>query len=522
MCAAFLALTAPVLSIFPAMPAAAQELPVVAQRLRNSVDRETYEAGAVDAAKELARMRTSEAMELRLELFDARWDTYRGVFLRDWFYAGMLGANSREEGDLLARAAADRKRSAALRRLCLQALAESTALVDGVLLFDDDFLRAPAPVLRAWQAAAGRTLADGRAQFAQESLALRARSLLLEAGPPYLGHAHLEEWTSEEQREIEEAAQKAKDPADRAEVLHVLASRSASQTAFATAAVPALRAAARAPRMAVLRAATQRDQYELTPALIAFLEQVEKEDPGPWSWEASETLRQVTGMPFGPKPEIWRRWWQEQGATWLAERRTRSTRAHVADGVRRFNESATVSARFFGLPVDSSRVALVIDGSGSMSSSRLGEISTVEAAAREAKAFCAALPDGAVFQVWVIEREPVALFKKAMPASAGNRLLAEKFLRERPYRSTSAMVEAFEAAMLDPAIDTIVYVGDGGSSAGLHAYDEHVLAEARRLHARHGVRIHAVLVTDNHAHADLLQGLADATGGRFARPGGRS
>jgi hypothetical protein len=109
-----------------------------------------------------------------------------------------------------------------------------------------------------------------------------------------------------------------------------------------------------------------------------------------------------------------------------------------------------------------------------------------------------------------------------MPASAGNRLLAEKFLRERPYRSTSAMVEAFEAAMLDPAIDTIVYVGDGGSSAGLHAYDEHVLAEVRRLHARHGVRIHTVLVTDNGAHEDLLQGLADATGGRKARLGGGS
>ena len=103
----------------------------IADKLRKSADKESYEAGAVDAAKALAELRTVEAMQLRLELFDARMDTYRGVNLRDWFYSGMQKAATREEGDLLAAAAGDAKRSALLRTLCLRALEASHAEVDG-------------------------------------------------------------------------------------------------------------------------------------------------------------------------------------------------------------------------------------------------------------------------------------------------------------------------------------------------------------------------------------------------------
>jgi len=502
-----------------APPLIAAQSPTLAEidaKLRAAEDRESYEAGAADCAKALANLRSREAMELRLELFDLRLDTYRGVFLRDWFYAGMGRAESAEESGLLARAAADKKRSPLLRELCLQALAEAPAPVAGELLFDDGFLRAPDRIRRAWQEAAGRRLALERAHFAKPAAAAAARQLLLEAGAPFLGHAHLETWTAEEQNAIVKAAHSAKDPADRAEALRVLATRREQGALFAAAAAAAWKREERAPRAAALAAAAEFDAYEAVPALLNFLEAEAKEDSARWTVETATALRLITGLPFGPQPDAWRLWWNREGPAWLEARRGGAPPALRTD--LRGGISDTVAGGFFGLTVDSKRVAIVVDGSGSMSSSRLGELSTVEAAGREVTRFCSNLPPGGVFQLWVVEKAPIACFPQAAPTSRANLEKAGQFLRSRPYQGTSAVVDALEAAMLDPEIDTIVFVGDGGSSAGRHQKDEYVLAAALRLHRRHGVRIHTVLVTDSRAHEDLMRALASGTGGRMVRP----
>jgi hypothetical protein len=493
----------------------------IADKLRKSADKESYEAGAVDAAKALAELRSVEAMELRLELFDARMDSYRGVNLRDWFYSGMQKSATRAEGDLLAAAAGDAKRSALLRTLCLRALEASSAEVDGERLFDRKLARAEGELQRAWQGAAGKALADGRVVFAREpELRLaEARAALLEAGAPGLGFAHLTGWSAEEVGMLTKAATAAKDPADRAEALRVLASRREGAAAFAAAATAAIRGKDRAPMVAALESAAAFDHYELVAELIGLMERSAKdEELIRFVHDASAALRRITGLPFGPKPEMWRGWWAKEGEAWLAERRQRSFGPNENLGVVRATESDTASARFYGLPVDSSRVAIVVDGSGSMSSSMLGEISTVESAAREVAAFCERLPEQGVFQVWIVEAVPTAAFKKAMPVNRANREKAMDFLRQRAFRSTSSVVEALEAAMSDPDVDTMVFVGDGGSSSGAHQFDGHVLDAAKRLYARHGVRIHTVLVTDSTRHEKLMNDLAAATGGRMVRP----
>lgn len=491
--------------------------PEIEAKLRSAVDRASYEAGAADCAKALAELRSTQAMELRLELFDARLTTYRGVFLRDWFYAGMTRSQTAEECRLLAKAAADKKRSALLRELCLQALAISPASVEGEILFDQDFFRAPDPVRRAWQNAAGVALAQGRTVFKKPAEAGSARLVLLEAGAPFLGHAHLGNWTAEEKSAIVKAAHAAKDPADRAEALRVLATRRAEQALFASAAASAWQHSDRAPRAAALAAAVEYDAYETVPALLNFLEAESKEDTARWTTETATALRLLTGLPFGPQPQAWRQWWTREGPAWLVTRRAHgdapAPRADLRGGT-----SDTVSGNFFGLVVDSKRLAIVVDGSGSMSASMFGAVSTVEAAAREVMRFCAQLPDGAVFQLWVVETAPVPCFNRAVPTKRANLDKAEQFLRSRAYRSTSAVVDALEAAMLDPEIDTIIFVGDGGSSAGRHQNDAYVLEAALRLHRRHGVRIHTVLVTDSLAHEKFMRDLAEGTGGRMARP----
>ncbi len=505
-----------------ALIALAQEpsLQEIDEKLRKAVDRSSYESGAADAAKALADMRSREAMGLRLELFESKWETYHGVLLRDWFYTGMLAAETREEGDLLARAASDSKRGDFLRILCLQALAASDATCADELLFDRAFEHAAPEVNRAWQVTAGKMLAERRVTFERspQERAEAARNRLLDAGAPGVGFVFLDEWSALEIAMLAKAASSAKDPADRAETLRVLAARKAGMPSFLSAATTALRGKDRAPLVAALEAAVQSDAYELVPEIISLLERAEKNGGGRHVADGAVALRSLTGLPFGPKPEMWKGWWEKAGAEWLQERRQRNNSPNESLGVIKQSESATVSARFFGLPVDSSRVAIVVDGSGSMSASQFGAISTVEAAAREVESFCARLPEDAVFQMWIVEVKPEAAFKKAVPVNKANRLKAMEFLRKRLYRSTSSVVEALEAAMQDPDIDTIVFVGDGGSSSGKHQLDAHVLEAAKRLYARYGVRIHTVLVTDGMRHERLMEQLAEATGGQMARP----
>lgn len=472
---------------------------------------------AAEAARALAESRAPEAMQVRLAYYDAAWSTDEGMQVRDSFYAGMLLAHSLEEGNLLALAAADPLRSPALRRLCLQALAESEALVESALLFAAPLRSSAADERRAWQIAAGRCLSQERVLFTLTATAAQARRALLDAGPPYLGHANLSDWTDEEWEAIRQAALRAKDPADRADALRVLATRRSAQGAFLEAAAEALKDDDRVLRAAVLQGAAECDAYEAAPLIIDFLEQAAEVKDSRWVEEASESLRRLTGLSFGPKPEVWRHWWSTRGRLWLEGRQAGQVPEAPADGVQRDHESASSSARIFGLPVDSTRVALLIDGSDRMLKSRIGSLSAAEAVAEEVKAFCAALPAGSRFQVWMVEDQPLALFPKAMPANRTNRNQAALFLQNRGFQARPALVEALAAAMLDPIVDTIILIGSGSSHAGLHADPAFVLAEAQRLSRRHGVKIHTILAAEGGPPASFMRELAESTGGRSLR-----
>ncbi|MHC4381202.1 MAG: hypothetical protein ACYSU1_08975 [Planctomycetota bacterium] len=107
-----------------------QQLDELADTLSAATDKTSYEDGAYDAARQLADLRSAEAMELRLDLFEKKMDTYRGVYLREWFYSGYLKASSEEEGNLMAEAAADRRRSDWHRILLLRSLARCSVTID--------------------------------------------------------------------------------------------------------------------------------------------------------------------------------------------------------------------------------------------------------------------------------------------------------------------------------------------------------------------------------------------------------
>jgi Mg-chelatase subunit ChlD len=251
----------------------------------------------------------------------------------------------------------------------------------------------------------------------------------------------------------------------------------------------------------------------VVPVLIVALEMESTRQPNRFSGDLGAALRKLTSQGFGDDPGIWKQWFEEAGADWMAAAMTGETGGAELKRVER-----DTVARFFGLAIDSANVVFLVDGSGSMSTSRLGDLSCADAAAKEVERFIRDLPKGVMFQVVVVEQEPVFAFKKMMPANKANGAKALKFLESRPFKSTSALFDALEQVQEDPMVDTIVVISDGGSSAGKHQYGGHILDAAARLYARSGVRIHTVLVTESTRHEKFMRNLAAATGGKMIIP----
>lgn len=505
------------LCLLPAAQQGGADLKELADTLEGARDRSTYERGAYQAAKTLADMRSAEAMELRLELFDTKYSTYRGVYLRDWFYSGYLKANSPEEGELMAEAAGEKKRSEWQRILLLRALERSEAKASAKSLLASSLVRDKGEVGRSWSAALGAMAAEGRLLDAPEDKAIFAA--IQQQGAPYRGLAYWKQLPAEGVALLQNAAGVSKDPGNQAEALRILGERpeDAARQAFVRIAPSALQTDALGPQVAVLETAVLHKHVRLVPHLIAVLEVVPKrKNPLRLQHDLGQALRKLTGQGFGDTGKAWRRWWETAGEDWLAK----AEGGQGSGGSGQSQEQGDTVSRFFGLEVHSTRVAILVDGSGSMSINQLGEVNCAEAAAKEAERFLETLEKDALVQAVVIEQEPQFALKKTAKASSSNRRKLLKFLRSRPYKSTSAMYDALEAAMQDPNIDTILLISDGGSSAGKHQYDGHVLDSTLRLHRRTGVRIDAILVTDSDRHADVLRDLAAGTGGSMVRPPG--
>jgi len=497
--------------------ACAQSLNEIESTLKAATDKTSYENGAYSAARSLADMRTDDAEKLRIELFDTKHDTYRGVYLRDWFYSGYLKSTSQSEGDLMLAAAANKKTSNWHRIVLLRGIERSKVKVSSKLLLSKNFLKED-EVCRAWQQCAGVLLKESRIDFSDSRATSHDKLIELfdKAGAPFHGYAYLDSLTNKQQANLVDAALKGKDSGDRAIAIRVLAQQAPANINLITIAQKAFDSNSAGPRTAVLESVVASEIFIAAPLLIKFLKDEVNafpDLPSRFISDIGSSLRKLTGISFGNDPAMWEQWWNESGPAWLAE----AKKGDAKDNQQDRNQADTV-AKFFGIPIDSSNVAILVDGSGSMSTSQLNGESCAEAAATEVDKFLAQLPKKALFTVATIEQSPEFGFKKMVVNSKTNRKKALDFLAKRPYRSTSALYDALEQVALDSSIDTVLIVSDGGSSAGKHQYPGHILDGFERMYLRTGLRIHCVLVTDSNKHESFLRDLATVSGGRMIRP----
>lgn len=488
-----------------------------AKELIQALERATDGYAVAEQSRAFADVAGVDAMEMRVAIFDKKLAIKGGPNLRDWLYSGMVKARDHHEAEVLASAAANKKNSDLLRLVCLRALRRGKAEVAAKPLLNKSFQKADPMLRREWQRTLGTLLAQQRLQLdSVKGGESGVRRQLLEAGAPYLGFAALGELSADESSVMVNAATKTKDVGDLAQIIHVLAAADGGKyQAYIKVAQRGLRQPASGPRIAVVESAIAHQVFEVVPELIAALELAETEAPGRYPADYSAALRTLTGQQFGTKGQSWRGWWQRDGAAWLKEHRADGLKApKKLDASANRDQEADTVAQIFGIPIDSSRVAIVIDGSGSMNDA-LDHRSCAQAAADELESFLAQFPKDGRIQLHIIVREGKRCFKKVVSSTDKNCRKAVEFVRGFDYGAASSMYDVLIEAQQDVEIDTMLFISDGGGSWGSFAFAGHMLDGLEFAHQRSGVRIHTICVGKSKTKQRFMRDLAEATGGKM-------
>jgi hypothetical protein len=495
------------LALLAAFPVVFQD----AEDHRKLLERATNGYEVTDTSKAFAEVAGVNAMEARVEIFDAKL-TIRGCTqLRDWLVSGMNQARTLEETDVLALAANNKKRSELLRLVCLRALQITKAPVSAKHLLQKKFLKDPQDIQREWQRTVGMVHAQGRLDAGNiKDLNKEVRALLSKAGTPWSILCSKVFLSQEDASRVAEAMTRSKLPGDQAEATRNLAAFTDYHPLWISEAKKLLLNAACGPRVAVLEMAKTHSIHRLAPHLIHALEQ-EVQRGGRFVNDFAATLRAITGRQFGTNPESWSRWWQREGDQFL---KNPAPQVKQVDATEK--EERTV-ASLFGIPVDSLRVAIVVDGSGSMND-LLDDRPCSQAAAEEMESFLERLSEKAYFQVVVIARDQRACFKKSVLNSAKNRKAAVKYIRDFDYSTASAMHDVLVEAQRNDMVDTMLFISDGGGSWGSYAFAGHMEPVLKQEYERTGVRIHSIFVGSSNTKRRFMQNLADLTSGILVAP----
>jgi len=163
-------------------------------------------------------------------------------------------------------------------------------------------------------------------------------------------------------------------------------------------------------------------------------------------------LASLTGQPFGEQAEVWRRWWEERG-----------TGFHVNQNPPALWEEETAAGdryAFYGIELHSDAAAFVCDISGSMQGKR------IETLKRELTFVIQRFPPQGRFNLVLFNDKVQAWSKKLVPATTKRRKAALDHVAGLNAGGATNISDALEAALADPAVDTIVLLTDGAPTAG--------------------------------------------------------
>ena len=202
----------------------------------------------------------------------------------------------------------------------------------------------------------------------------------------------------------------------------------------------------------------------------------------------------------------WEQWWQKNKTGFVVPH---------ADSVRGGGGGGggkTIS--YHDIPVVSSRIAFLVDRSGSMREP-IGtdkKFMRLDAAKEQLVHVVEALPATTMFNVIVYETGVQPIWDELRKCSDENRKDALDRVRQIALGGGTNIFDALERALTDPKVDTVYLLTDGQPSAGRIVDPEQILDEVQRLNRTRQVVVHCIgLGIDS----DLLKRLSAMTGGSY-------
>lgn len=239
------------------------------------------------------------------------------------------------------------------------------------------------------------------------------------------------------------------------------------------------------------------------PLLIA---RVDRED-GRLAHEVNNALFAHTGTRCISRGE-WEQWWEKNRVGFVMPRE---------ESVREIVDTGTgPTIAYHGIPLVSSRVAFLVDVSGSMKE-RVGtdkKYTRLAAAKEQLVKVLGDLPADCRCNLISYETKVHPLWEGLRKVGDDNRKLALDAVAQLGFGGGTNIFDALDTAFRDPDVDTVYLLTDGQPTVGALIDPQDILDEVARMNRRRQIVIHCISVG---LDSDLLKRLASGSGGVYRR-----
>ena len=239
-------------------------------------------------------------------------------------------------------------------------------------------------------------------------------------------------------------------------------------------------------------------------AALALVDALAAESNPAELWRAADALEALSGIAFGDKLDLWKQWAANLPVDWKPGRKE----------PRKQERAGTGTAVIAGLPILSTRVAVLVDLSGSVWKERPDGTTPKQDLELELGRMLDGFRPTTRFQIVPFTEDPLALSKGLVEATPQAVARAKADFAALKTSGKGDYWDAIERALADPEVDTLVVYGDGAPSGGRRwdvARMEHDYLARDRFRR---VRLSAVLVGAGKALTERWTSWCEATGGQ--------
>lgn len=263
-------------------------------------------------------------------------------------------------------------------------------------------------------------------------------------------------------------------------------------------------------RAEAIRQLAERRDLRSVRVLIARLD----EETGRLRADIRDSLESLTGRDYGMNAKIWLKFWESEKESFKPPTPEERAKAQAERAEKQKADDGGSAVAFYGIDIVSTRFALIIDTSGSMSAKAYTGPTRIEVAKKQLAKTLDRLRDGVLFNVIPFDTTARSMEGELIELDKDTREDSKKYAEALRASGGTNIYDALELAFEDVRVDTIYLMSDGAPSVGEITDPSELRDEVARWNSVRGITIHCIAVGQDHP---LLRGLAEDSSGKYVR-----